>query len=442
MGADNTIVSSIKSLNSKTSYAKINLVKSKYILKQVFDHIIIRKKLKIIIHNKELRSILEYNINDYKKLSEKEIIIEKNGKGKEYIIDKNILIFEGEYSKGKRNGKGNEYYINGQLKSEGTYLKGEKNGKFKEYYFNGQLKFDGEYLNGNKIKGIGFDIDDTIIYETKKNGIIQEYYNNGILKFKGKYIKKNILRGKEYYDNGKLKFEGEYLNGKKWNGKIYNKYFDHIELEIKSGKGRGRGREFLNDYIFNGKYINGQKNGWGYEYYYNNYEYSFSKEILKFVGDYYNDEKINGKEYNIYGNLILSIENRKIKEYYRNREIKFEGEYLNGKRWNGKIYNYNNDEIYELKYGNGEVKEYNEYEDILFEGKYINGQKNGEGKLYHHSKLIFQGEYLNGKKNGKGKEYNNNGKLIFDGIYYNDNGMENAFAIMKMMTKIIKIFLN
>jgi antitoxin component YwqK of YwqJK toxin-antitoxin module len=281
MGADNTIVSSIKSLNSKRSYAKINLVKSKFILKQVFDHINIRKKLNIIIHNKELRSILEYNINDYKKLSAKEIIIEKNGKGKEYIIDKNILIFEGEYSKGKRNGKGNEYYINGQLKSEGTYLKGEKNGKFKEYYFNGQLKFDGEYLNGNKIKGIGFD--------------------------------------------------------------------------------------------------------------------------------------------NIYGNLILSIENRKIKEYYRNREIKFEGEYLNGKRWNGKIYNYNNDEIYELKYGNGEVKEYNEYEDILFEGKYINGQKNGEGKLYHHSKLIFQGEYLNDKKNGKGKEYNNNGKLIFDGIYYNDN---------------------
>ena len=37
-----------------------------------------RKKLKIILYNKELINKLEYNIEDYKKLSEKEIRVEKN----------------------------------------------------------------------------------------------------------------------------------------------------------------------------------------------------------------------------------------------------------------------------------------------------------------------------------------------------------------------------
>jgi len=32
-------------------------------------------------------------------------IIGKNGKGKEYIINTYIIIFEGEYLNGKRNGK-------------------------------------------------------------------------------------------------------------------------------------------------------------------------------------------------------------------------------------------------------------------------------------------------------------------------------------------------
>ena len=41
------------------------------------------------------------------------------------------------------NGKGvlKEYYSNGTLKSEYEYLKGEKNGKGKEYTYNGNLLF-------------------------------------------------------------------------------------------------------------------------------------------------------------------------------------------------------------------------------------------------------------------------------------------------------------
>ena len=33
---------------------------------------------------------------------------------------------------------------------------------------------------------------------------------------------------------------------------------------------------------------------------------------------------------------------------------------------------------------------------------------------------MFDGEYKNGKRNGEGKEYNNNGILIFEGKYLNN----------------------
>ena len=37
------------------------------------------------------------------------------------------MVFEGEYLNGKKNGKGKEYYYNGNLKFEGKYLNGERN---------------------------------------------------------------------------------------------------------------------------------------------------------------------------------------------------------------------------------------------------------------------------------------------------------------------------
>ena len=59
--------------------------------------------------------------------------------------------FEGEYLNGERNGKGKEYYYNGELKFEGEYLDGKRHGKGKEYYDNGELKFEGEYFRDQRI---------------------------------------------------------------------------------------------------------------------------------------------------------------------------------------------------------------------------------------------------------------------------------------------------
>ena len=69
-----------------------------------------------------------------------------NGKG--YDRNKNI-VYE------LKNGKGyiKEYNSRDKLIFEGEYLKGDKNGKGKEYYYNGRLKFRGQYLNGKKWNG-------------------------------------------------------------------------------------------------------------------------------------------------------------------------------------------------------------------------------------------------------------------------------------------------
>ena len=104
------------------------------------------------------------------------------------------------YLNGKRwNGKGIEYYYNGELKFEGEYKNGERNGKGKEYESeedNFRLIYEGESLNG------------------KRNGKGKEYYNDK-LEFEGEYLngKKWNGKGKEYYDNGNLKCEYQYING-------------------------------------------------------------------------------------------------------------------------------------------------------------------------------------------------------------------------------------
>ena len=77
------------------------------------------QKLNLLIYNKKLQNKLSITIEDYKNLSQRYKVSEERGKGKEYIKNTNILIFEGEYKNGKRNGKGREYYKNGNCKFEG-----------------------------------------------------------------------------------------------------------------------------------------------------------------------------------------------------------------------------------------------------------------------------------------------------------------------------------
>ena len=81
---------------------KLEVIKSLYIIKHIFSFLNKKQKLNMLIYNKQLQKKFEVNIRDYKRLSGKYKINGKNGKGSEYISNKDILIFEGEYIKGKK----------------------------------------------------------------------------------------------------------------------------------------------------------------------------------------------------------------------------------------------------------------------------------------------------------------------------------------------------
>ena len=153
--------------NDENINQKINIlksVKSKYILEIIFSKLNEKKKLRMIIYNKNFQKKLGININDYKTLSGKLFVGEKNGIGKEYVIETNKLLFEGNYLNGKRNGKG------------------------KVYWDNGKIQFEGVFLNGAKIKGKEYNPEGKTILKINENGKVEEYYDNNDIKFKGEYL--------------------------------------------------------------------------------------------------------------------------------------------------------------------------------------------------------------------------------------------------------------
>ena len=355
----------------------------------------------------------------------------KDGKGliKEYYGDDDLK-FEGSLLNGERNGKGKEYNYNGKLIYEGEYLNGKRNGKGKEYDYNGNLIYEGEFLNGEKLeirkdnilnnhkKEFEYDINGNIIEKEYDdygslvfegtfldgeiwNGIGKQYYyyikenSNDIQKeliFECEYLYGLIKKGKTYH-KGKLEFEGDYFFYQKWNGKGYDEN-GNVIYELKNGTGKVREYNGIH-LVFEGEYLNGEKNGKGKTYY--------EDGKIFFEGEYLND-KANGRG----------------KEYNKRGEIIYEGEYLNGER-NGRG---KGKEYLEIKKGKGLFPTPENEEIIinfilLFEGEYLNGKRNGKGKEYNYNgNLLFEGEYLEGKRwNGKGKEYDFNGNLLFEGEY-------------------------
>ena len=168
------------------------------------------------------------------------------------------------------NGKVKEY--DGKLYFEGEYLNGKRNGKGKEFYLSGYLKYEGEYLNN------------------KRNG-------------KGKAYLPPFFRNKNGISGRALEFEGDFLNDKKWNGTGYDGEGNKI-YKLINGNGKVKEYNLIGRLIYEGGYLNGERNGKGKEF-------NFFQERLKFEGEY-----LNGKR------------NGKGKEYWDNGELKFEGEYL------------------------------------------------------------------------------------------------------------------
>ena len=246
-------------------------IKASYFIQKIFTFIDEAQKLKLIRHNKNLQMNLNISLINYKFFNFVYVIHEPNGIAKEYLGFEDMLMFEGEYLNGKRNGKGKEYDWNGKLIFEGEYLNGKRNGNGKEYDNKGNLIFEGEYLNG------------------KRNGKGKEYNEKGKLIFEGDYFNDLLLIGNVYDNDGILHKVNNNLNGY---GKEYNSYGKLLfEGEYLNGKRNGKGKEYNWDdrLIFEGEYLNGKKHGIGKEY--------DDDGNLIFEGEYKYDKKWKGKFY-------------------------------------------------------------------------------------------------------------------------------------------------
>ena len=154
----------------------------------------------------------------------------RNGKGREYGYD-NTLEFEGDYYNGKKwsgkgydrngniiyelkNGKGLiRRYLRNDLLYEYEYLKGEKNGKGREYHSDNKLSFEGEYFNGKKWNGKSYYRNGNIIYVLKNGkGLVRGYLDDNLL-YEYEYINgERNGKGKNYDYFIDSQYGGEYLN--------------------------------------------------------------------------------------------------------------------------------------------------------------------------------------------------------------------------------------
>ena len=121
------------------------------------------------------------------------------------------LKFEGEYLNGNIiEGKGYDDLNNMTLLIE-------KDGKGKEYFLSGKIQFKWKYINGKKWNRKGYNKEGNEEYEIKDGkGIIKEYDYWGNLIFEGEYLNgERSGKGKEFIQfKNTLVYEGEYLYGK------------------------------------------------------------------------------------------------------------------------------------------------------------------------------------------------------------------------------------
>ena len=226
-----------------------------YILNEIYD------TLKSLNESKNL-SITENKLNYLSDTNCQKGIKDENG----IIKYENGNYYQGEEKDCKRNGKGKEYYKNGDVKYDGDWIddlpegegkyididgkyyvgqfkRGVKNGKGAEYDKDNNLRYEGDFING-KYEGNG-----KLIYA---NG---ECYN-GLFKDGLKYGK-----GTYYYKNGKVKYEGDFINDViEGNGKLISENNYYYIGEIKNNSLNGKGILYYKDdrVRYKGEFLNGK----------------------------------------------------------------------------------------------------------------------------------------------------------------------------------------
>ncbi|MCB2197334.1 MAG: hypothetical protein KQH79_15850 [Bacteroidetes bacterium] len=334
------------------------------------------------------------------------IALEYNKEGKIITVTryrKNEIVVREEINRldkeGRKTGKWQEFYDNGNIKEERNYSEGKLDGYVKRYNEDGKLVTAIKYnygivdLDENDFE-TGIEIKEK--YDDNDNLIFQGSYRKEIPIGVHRYFNKDgkVTESKTYNVNGKLIAEGiVLLNGLEDGNWTY--YYQNGNKRATGSYNYGKKTRQWTYYYPNGKvqqkgsYTNGKLSGiwrWYYD----------TGELLK-------------EEYYIYGNL-----DGECVEYSVLGEIITKGSYIEGYKEGEWIYII------------GDQKHI---------GKYVMGEKNGTWKSFYieENKKSFTGDYIQGNLDGKHLYFYPNGELKEERYYeegqkvrswskYNENG--------------------
>ena len=110
-------------------------------------------------------------------------------------------------------------------------------------------------------------------------------------------------------------------------------------------------------------------------------------------------------------------ENIKNQEQEKNQIVYENGNYYIGETKNG------------IRHGKG--IQYYENGDIMYEGNFVNDEPEGEGKSHNENGSYYIGHFKNGMKNGKGIYYYPNGDIMYEGDYIDDEPEGNGKLVME-----------
>ena len=295
------------------------------------------------------------------------------------------LASEGQFKKGKFDGRWTYYYPEGSKRSEFVYVDGAAVGATVEYFRTGSKKFDSHYKDG------------------QLDGYFIEYYEHGQVKQEGWFVEgKRQQQWLNYYPNGVLESDYYYLNGEP-----YSVSYDY----------NPEGKLTLTSEFKDGLLKGGQDFGDG------------SKDIVKTsrkgTESTFETTYPNGKPRTKY--LTQCGEYTKVTKWFPNGKVYYSYDFLSGRK--------------EGKYShhglNGQVAREGTFLDNLEEGVwtsyYDNGKVDSKGTYlrgdydstwtyhYENGEISSVVDYLDDERHGITRIYSPDGKPIIEKLYYQGN---------------------
>jgi antitoxin component YwqK of YwqJK toxin-antitoxin module len=348
--------------------------------------------------------------------------------GKEYRWQKNILVFETNYSNGKENGIRKSYYPSGNIASVQTIVDDLLQGESIEYYENGKIKSDRNYSsfltasNEKKVNSTGWckqsdengTVQNKYYYDSLGNISVSYSYHNGMLSQmsinkvielnyfpNGKILSEkiggnasNMPFARYYYMNGNIRKIGfqnaqnlisntlHFQSDGKYNfasGSFYNKPDTLVPEQyvisniLATAGGRHKPNKFYTDTIKNGNYIIYYNTGSKYA------EMNFKSDLPHGNFIFYHPETKDTMLYAQFNNGLL---NGDWLEKFGGRNISQRGKYCNNKMCSTWTRNQISGKPYEIRkynaisgqsaaitefYSNGLLKTFNDYESGAYE---------------------------------------------------------------------------